>query len=217
MICSCVNGSDRTRTPSASYTCVGDGGRSGSLRSLPHTERRIALVGEEFDVHRGHLGEPQNRIALPGVAGDVARVEAHALLQRPTRRLDGTALDLILRTVGVDDQTGIDGDRQPPYPHLGDGLHFGDDRTVRAAVLVARIADAMPDRIARDQSAQPERRTAASMTARPRGSASCVRRYSIGSRPAAYASSSMKDSIAKTLTKPPSARIDDVRNGMTDS
>jgi hypothetical protein len=34
-----------------------------------------------------------------------------------------------------------------PHPDLVGGLHFGDNRTVSAAVLVSRVPDPMPDAV----------------------------------------------------------------------
>src|SRR5690348_11389984 len=81
---------------------VGDGRGGGALRGFSDAQRRILVTRQQLHLHRGHLGEPQNRIAVPGVAGHGEAVETHAFLQRPTGRLDRAALDLVLSTVGVD-------------------------------------------------------------------------------------------------------------------
>src|SRR3954452_4125000 len=69
---------------------VRNGGGGGALCGLTGTERRLVAVDEVYVDARGG-GEPQDRVALPVVAGDSAPVEAHPLDRGPARRLHRTA------------------------------------------------------------------------------------------------------------------------------
>src|SRR5919112_586144 len=80
---------------------VRDRGGGWSLRGLPGAERRLVAVDEVYADARG-LGEPQDRVALPVVAGDPAPVEAHPLDRGPARRLHRAARQLVASAVGVD-------------------------------------------------------------------------------------------------------------------
>ena len=51
---------------------VRDGGGGGPLRGLAGAERRLVAV-DEVHVDLGRRGEPQDRVALPVVAGDPRR------------------------------------------------------------------------------------------------------------------------------------------------
>jgi len=91
----------------------------------PDAESRVSVPRQQLHVNRRYLGEPQNRICLPGIAGHTVPVEAHLFfsvqLVAWTRRLD-----LVRGTVRVDHQAGVDRDGQPPDPDLADRLHVGD-------------------------------------------------------------------------------------------
>ena len=130
MSCSAVRGSVAHPDAERVVNRVGDRGRRWALRALADSQGRIAFRRNEFDVDCGHLGEPQDGVGLPGVAGDIQSVEPHPLFERPTGGLDRTALDLIGRTVGVDDQSRIHRDDEPSHPHLVDRLDLGHDRAV---------------------------------------------------------------------------------------
>src|SRR4051812_22510963 len=192
---------------------VRDRGGGGSLRGLTGAERRL-VARDEVYVDAGRRGEPQDRIALPVVAGDSAPVEAHSLERGPARRLHRTAGELVAGAVWVDHQPEVSGDGEPAYPDLALGLDLRHDRAPRALVLVAREADSAPDCLGEPLS--PAGLEGGQLiTARARGSVRCASRKSTGSSPVSAASSSTKDSIANTLKNAPRARMADVRSGAT--
>ena len=143
-----VMGRSRTRTPSASNTALAMAAAVGPVRRLAGAER--LLLGPRDDLHldRGHLGEAQDRIGLPGVAGDARAVEAHRLLQHPAGGLDGAALDLVGHAVRIDHLAHVDRHHQPAHADVGRALHLGDDGAIGAEVLVAREADAVAHALA---------------------------------------------------------------------
>ena len=66
-------------------------------------------------------------------------------LQRPARRLDGAAFDLVHHAVGVDGRADIDGDAQAPHAQLLGRMHFGQHGAPGAIAFVARKAQAEAD------------------------------------------------------------------------
>src|SRR6188472_3841803 len=104
---------------------------------------------DEADVDLRHLGEAQDRVALPAVGGDPTVSEANALLEGPARRLDDAALDLVRRAIRIDHQAGIDGRPDAGETNLLVDLDLGHHRGIGGAVLVAGKTDAACATIAR--------------------------------------------------------------------
>src|SRR5204863_3147362 len=78
---------------------------------------------------------------------DAALVEAHLFIQRPARRLDDAALDLVLQPVRIDDQSGIGRSPDVGYANLaGDAidLDIGNTGHITRKVLVLGEAQASP-------------------------------------------------------------------------
>jgi long-chain acyl-CoA synthetase len=88
---------------------VADGRGHRPVRGLTDAQRRVPAAGQQLHVYRRDLGKPQDRVALPGVAGHREPVEAYPLLQCPADGLDGAALQLVPGAVRVDDQAGVRG------------------------------------------------------------------------------------------------------------
>ena len=68
---------------------VGDRGRGGALGSFSRPEGGKVVV-QKKNFHAGHFAELEDRVVLP-----VHRAQAPLLLQRPARRLDGAAFELV--------------------------------------------------------------------------------------------------------------------------
>src|SRR5215203_1701783 len=142
----CVQGQSADPDAQSRVNGVRDRGGGGSLRGLPGTEGRLIAVDEVY-VDPRRRGEPQDRVALPVVAGDPAPVEADTLGRRPAGRLHRAAGQLVAGAVGIDHQPEVRSDGEPAYPQLGLGPDLGDDRAPGPLVLVAGEADAAPDRL----------------------------------------------------------------------
>src|SRR5581483_4135534 len=80
-----------------------------ALRALARSERRLIRPVEQFDGNLWNVRHGQDRIARPVPRRDAVPVEAHLLQQRPARRLDDAALDLVLQAIGIDHQARVDG------------------------------------------------------------------------------------------------------------
>src|SRR5262245_416231 len=80
---------------------VGDGGGGRPLRALAHAEEPLGGPVEQDHVDLRYLVEAQDRIVGPRPRGHARPVEAHGLLERPARRLDDPALDLVRDAVRV--------------------------------------------------------------------------------------------------------------------
>src|SRR4051794_35178116 len=98
-----------------------------------------------LDLHVGHLTKSQNRIVSPAFASDALVVEADALLQNPTRRLNGAALDLVNHAVGIDGFADVDRKCHPLHLYVFRALDFRNSGAIGPCVLVARKTDAMAD------------------------------------------------------------------------
>src|SRR4051794_22188365 len=125
---------------------VRDRGGRRPLRGLAGTEGGLIALDEVY-VDAGCGGEPQDRVALPVVAGDPAPVEAHSFDRGPARRLDGAPGQLVAGAVGIDHQPEVGGDGEPTYSDVALGLHLRDDRAPRAPVLVASEPDPATHRV----------------------------------------------------------------------
>ncbi len=89
--------------------------------------------------------KPQDGIAAPIPAGDVALVEPNLLIQGPARGLGDGALDLVADAVGVDGLPTIDRSHDaadPDAPGLVLDVEFESDRAISAKVLVTRECEA---------------------------------------------------------------------------
>ena len=187
----------------------------GPCAASPAPSDRSVGPGDDLDLDGRHLREAQDRIGLPGVAGDARAVEAHRLLQRPAGGLDGAALHLVGDAVRIDDLAHVDGDHQPAHADVGRRPPpRRPPRNRRRSSCSARRRCRGRRRRACAESLQPARLAAASSTARARGSFRWRRRNASGSSPRSAASSSMNDSMANTLAKAPSVRSAEVRIGM---
>ena len=169
--------------------------------------RRATLVRPVDQLHRDlrHVRHGQDRIARPVARLDAVLVEPHLLVQRPARRLDDAAFDLVLQPVRIDDQPGIG--RGPDARH----------RDLAARAIDLDLGDAPRRRSARFlYCAKPMPRPRLRLPASPgfqfghrghlldhglgRAGPSDARGGTPPDRPSrSAASSSMKDSIANTL------------------
>src|SRR3989442_1756882 len=122
---------------------IGDCRRSGTLRGFARAGGRQFGVVEQLDFNDRYLAEFQDGVMFPVEARDAAGVELHLLFQRPARRLNRSALDLVDHAVGVDDQADIDRKNQPIHAHLTLDLYFGDRCAVSAKILVFGESDAV--------------------------------------------------------------------------
>ena len=153
----------------------------------------------------GHLRHGQDRIARPVARSDAVAVEPHLLVQRPARRLDDAALDLVGQPVRVDDLTRIgrcEGARHLDRAARAVDFDLGDHRDDRPARFLY-LAKPMPrPRVPSPFSpGLPVGLLGDRLDHRARARVLQVReakRDRIAARPRA-ASSSMKDSIANTL------------------
>src|SRR4051812_47947154 len=82
----CVQGQVPNAYAEGGVDGVRDRGGGRSLRGLTRTERRLVAVDEVY-VDERRRREPENRVALPVVAGDAAPVEPDALDGGPAGRL----------------------------------------------------------------------------------------------------------------------------------
>src|ERR687897_1828214 len=122
------------------------GGRS--MGGLSRADWLLVRPRDDLDLDRRHFGEGQDRVALPGIAGHALAVEADRFLERPARRLDRPALDLIDDAVGVDGLADVDGDDQAAHPYLGLTLDLRHDGAIGAGILVARKREPTPETFA---------------------------------------------------------------------
>ena len=85
---------------------VGQCRRSGRKRTFAGSQRRIAPIHQN-DFDAGDLRKPKYGIPRPVPARDLPSVEGNLLLQSETDRLDDTSLELIPRSVRIDDESDI--------------------------------------------------------------------------------------------------------------
>src|ERR1051325_4167714 len=118
------------------------GGRRGrrAPRGLARAEPGLAGTVEQYGIDLGNLAEAQDRIALPVGGGDARAIEGHLLLQGPARGLDEATLELVHDAVGMDDLTGIGGDRGALEPDRGGGVVDGELDAGRAPALLVLVA-----------------------------------------------------------------------------
>ena len=95
-----------------------------------------------------------------------------------------------------------------PTPPLSDDV-------LREVVAAWRANDCRANKAAEALGMNPKTYDSRLSTAKARGSSKCCWRKASGSWPHFKASSSTKDSMANTLAKAPSARMAEVRKGMT--
>ena len=215
VICPVVRGRSRTRTPMASASALPIAPATGPWASSPAPAARLA-GGHHPHGHPGHLGEPQDRVAVPVHRGDPGPVEADPLAQRPAGALHRPALDLVAHPVRVDDLADVHGQPEPAQLRRGVRGHLGHRRAVAGRALVPGEGQPEPGALGPGRRRRPANSATSSMTRRARGSVRWASRNAAGSAPAAAASSSMNDSIANTLRNAPSERSDDVRIGMVE-
>ena len=134
-----VIGRSRTRTPTASATAFAIAADTGPLASSPAP--MLGSSGRSMTLTTTSGTSLNRRIGydFQSVLVDPNPVEPDALLQRPTRRLHGTALDLVDHPVEVHHPPDVDHNRQPPERDVVDGIDLGDHRAVTAVALVAGI------------------------------------------------------------------------------
>src|SRR3954463_771410 len=90
----CVQGQVADAYAEGGVDGVRDRGGGRALRRLTGTERRLMVVDEVY-VDARRSGEPEDRVGLPVVAGQLAPVEADALDGGPARRLHRASLELV--------------------------------------------------------------------------------------------------------------------------
>src|SRR5439155_11820031 len=118
------------------------------LCRLARPDRWTIRARHDLHLDRRRFRATKNRIGLPGLARHSRAIEAHRFLERPTRSLDGTALDLIHQTIGIDDQADIDRDHQPAHANLRLRFDLRDHGAIRADVLVSCESDAVAEALA---------------------------------------------------------------------
>src|SRR5262245_48347744 len=91
---------------------------------------------DQFDLDLGYLAEAQDRVIRPARAGDAFAIEAYALLQYPTCRLDRATLDLVDHAVGINGLANVDGERQLPHPDIFVALDFGNGGAIGTSIFV---------------------------------------------------------------------------------
>ena len=135
-----VNGMSLIRVPSACATALPIAAAVGpNVHSpMPSVGRSGAWMISVLDLR--HLGEAQDRIALPVERRDPVALHAHLLLQRHAGRLHDAALELVARTIRIDHQARIGGAPDAAQPHLLIDLHLHRDRGIGGMVLVPRPA-----------------------------------------------------------------------------
>ena len=141
-----VNGTSRSRTPTASNTAFAIAAGVGGCARLAASEVRLPGPVDEDRFHRRDLREAKNRIALPVGAGHAQAVESDLLLERPARGLDQPTLELVGETARVDHLPGIgrdDGTHGRDLPAVAVDQHLDDDRGIGLLVLVAREGETM--------------------------------------------------------------------------
>src|SRR6476646_8463951 len=188
-------------------------------RALSGAERWFATV-HQHDVDARYLRKRQDRISGPVPAGNLTAVEHDLLLQGDTDGLNDPALKLVSCTIGVHDTADIGGDHDPRNlddPGFAIDVYVNDNSRVHSDCLVTRVGKAT---------------SALAIALRARGPAClCGRGFDDGTSPRilqmreaesdgiepsfASASSSMKDSMAKTLPWAPSVRNDPLRIGVS--
>src|SRR5687768_14444558 len=90
-----------------------------------------------MNLNLGNVTEAEDRVVLPA-----EHARAPGFLQRPARRLDAAALDLVGDAVRVHRQADVDRGDEARHAQLAPGLDFRDHRAVGADVLVPGEADA---------------------------------------------------------------------------
>src|SRR5262249_24734732 len=124
---------------------IGDRRGRRALRALADTEEALARAIDENDLDLRHFVEPQDRVIGPRSRGSPCAGEAHGFLERPARRLDDAALDLVDHAVRVDDLSRVD--RRDRARHADASrraldLDVGRHRAVAREVLVSREGEA---------------------------------------------------------------------------
>jgi hypothetical protein len=183
---------------------VGDGGCRRSLCRLSGTKEGLTrLVNQVHLDCIGQIGEAEDRVGAPIPAPDARRIKGNCLAQRPTCRLHDAAFDLVAHAIGIDDLTTVIGRHAASQPYASSfalHLQFDGHRRIGCQVLVLGEGEAASNPFCGFTAAsQPNFSAASWTTARARASCRWRRRNSIGSAPAACASSSMKLSSEKTF------------------
>src|SRR5579862_939337 len=119
---------------------VSDRGHGRPAGYLACAEGRRFLIVDEIDLDRRDFVEPEYRISGPAARGDPVALELDLFFQGPACGHDHAALDLVARSVRVDDEAAIG-----RTPHLCQANLFlrlerhrhGD---VSAAIAMAVIA-----------------------------------------------------------------------------
>ena len=106
-----VNGSARTRTPSASATALPIAAAVGPVAASPDPTGGRSGRSKQHHVDRRSLIEGEDRVLLPRSARDLPAVEVHLLQRRPAHGLERAALDLVDDAVRIHDESDVDGDR----------------------------------------------------------------------------------------------------------
>ena len=198
-----VKGSARRRLPVALAIALAIAAAAGPCEPSPTPRNALGRLVEQHHLDLRHLFEAQDRVVVPRARGHARAVEAHRLLERPARRLDDAALDLVDDAVRIDDLPGIDrrhrARARAPAARAIDARLRRRPRSSSRGSCSARSAKPRPRGRRPSRRFQPARCAVASITARARGSFRWRRRNSTGSTPAAAASSSMNDSSANTL------------------
>src|SRR5262249_47412898 len=105
LIRSGVSGRSRSRAPVASAMALAMAAAAGPCAASPvPTNGSPPLAGAVDDVDvdpLGDAGEAHDRVARPVAAGDAGSVEAYGLVQRPARRLNDPAFDLVADAIRV--------------------------------------------------------------------------------------------------------------------
>jgi len=120
------------------FWCHGGAFISGSGDSLIRTI-------DDVDRHFGNVVEAQDRIRHPVDARDVRAVEGDLFEKCAARRLQRISLDLVAKSVRIDDETAVVGDPQviDAYrPGFAIDADIGDCSDDRLRVLVANECDA---------------------------------------------------------------------------
>ena len=181
--------------------------------SQPRNPSPIAAdlgLGDDDDLHLGHIRHRSDRVRPPIAAGDAAFVELHLFVERVADGHHPATLNLPFELKWVDDDAGLDGDSvlvDRHVPGRRSHRHLAHTRPIRAAAqdhgypLPPHRRGAGGDSVRGGDGrvCQPEASRTAWRTPIRRSSVVCLRRYSIGSTPAIVAASLIASSRGKFL------------------